>query len=327
MIKRANSMGPRFEANSLVTTSFKSGELLPEIEISAREMKNDREFKFLLDKIKRNRNIDFSQYRPRVLERRIQHRLHLTGCANYLDYVMLLNKDPEEYDRLIECLSIKVSEFFRDPKVFDLLGDMVIPQIVTEKQARGDKKIRAWSCGAAFGQEAYSMAILFCEVLGISLDGFDIKILATDIDKDALEKAPWGSYDRTSLHKISPHLLFKYFTRIGDRYILSDKARALVSFQYHDIISGNTMPSMDLVLCRNLLIYFQKENQATILKKLHEVLMSSGFLVLGKTETLPPQMSDCFDVVDLRERIYRKRLPIKQERQGRKMAEICATKV
>ena len=264
-----SGMQKRHKMNSLAATPFRQQELLPEIENSARQIKNERELRFLLDKIKRNRNIDFSQYRLRVLERRIQHRLHLTGCANYLDYVMLLNKDPEEYDRLIECLTIKVSEFFRDPKVFDLFGDMVIPQIVSEKQARGDKKIRAWSCGAAFGQEAYSMAILFCEVLGTDLDGFDIKILATDIDKDALEKAPWGSYDRTSLRKISPHLLFKYFTRFGDRYILSDKARSLVSFNYHDIVSGNTFSGMDLVLCRNLLIYFQKELQKTILQNLH----------------------------------------------------------
>jgi chemotaxis protein methyltransferase CheR len=171
------------------------------------------------------------------------------------------------------------------------------------------------------------MAILFCEVLGTDLDGFDIKILATDIDKDALEKAPWGSYDRTSLRKISPHLLFKYFTRFGDRYILSDKARSLVSFNYHDIVSGNTFSGMDLVLCRNLLIYFQKELQKTILQNLHAALNPGGFFVLGKTETLPPQMFDCFDVVDLRERIYRKILPIKQKREGWKMAEICATDV
>jgi len=139
-----------------------------------------------------NTHIDFKQYRLQVLKRRVQYRLDLAGCANYWDYILLLNKDPQEYDRLIECLTIKVSEFFRDTKVFDLLGDVIIPEIVSKKQTLGARMIRAWSCGTAHGQEAYSMAILFCESLGPRLDDFDIKILATDIDKKVLEEAPWG---------------------------------------------------------------------------------------------------------------------------------------
>jgi chemotaxis protein methyltransferase CheR len=295
-----------------------------EAEKIAKVKDTDKELEFLLNKIKRNKNIDLSQYRSSILERRIRHRLHLTKCATYLDYVMLLNKDPEEYDRMIECLSIKVSEFFRDPKVFDLLGDMVIPQIISEKQIRGDRKIRAWSCGTAYGQEAHSMAILFCETLGSRIEDFDIKVLGTDIDKSALEKAPWGSYDRTALRRINSHLLFKYFTRVEDRYMINDKVRSLVSFRYHDVISDNSIPSMDLVLCRNLLIYFQKELQITVLQNLFTALNPGGFFVLGKTETLPPSMVECFEVVDLRERIYRKRSPINQKREERKMSEICA---
>ncbi len=270
-------------------------------------MKDDREYKFLLDKIQRNKNIDFSQYRPQILERRIQHRLHLAGCANYLDYVMLLNKDPQEYDRLIECLTIKVSEFFRDSKVFDLLGDTIIPEIVSQKQTLGVQKIRAWSCGTAHGQEAYSMAILFCEALGKGLDDFDIKIVGTDIDKNVLEEAPWGSYDKSALQKIGTHLVFKYFARFQDRYVVSDRAKTLVTFKYHDALSDNTMFGMDIVLCRNLLIYFKKGLQEKALCNLFTALNPGGFLVLGKTETLPPQMLDYFEVVDLRERIYRKK--------------------
>jgi chemotaxis protein methyltransferase CheR len=315
------------EADYFTAKPIKHMELLANTGEITNEKEADKEFKFLLEKIKRNKNIDLSQYRSKILERRIQHRLHLTRCANYLDYVMLLNKDPEEYDRLIECLTIKVSEFFRDPKVFNLLGDTVIPQIVSEKQARGDKRILAWSCGTALGEEAHSMAILFCESLGRKIGDFDIKILGTDIDKSTLEKAPWGSYDRRALRRMSPHLLFKYFTRVKDRYILNDKTRSLVSFRYHDVISDNSIPSMDLVLCRNLLIYFRKEHQEAIVQKLNVSLNPGGFLVLGKTETLPPQMLGCFEVVDLRERIYRKRLPIKQKREGWKVAEISATNV
>ena len=277
-------------------------------------MKDDREYNFLLNKIMKNTNIDFRQYRPQVLKRRIQHRLHLARCVTYWDYILLLNKDLQEYDRLIECLTIKVSEFFRDPKVFDLLGGAVIPEIISQKQTQGDKKIRAWSCGTAYGQEAYSMAILFCEALGSALNDFDIKILATDIDNDALEKAPWGSYDRkalANLSKMRAHLLFKYFTRLQDknvdRYVLSDKARVLVTFKHHDVISNSLNPGMDLILCRNLLIYFQKELQEKAISNLYHALNPGGFLILGKTENIPLQIIDYFDVVDLRERTYRKK--------------------
>ena len=150
------------------------------------------------------------------------------------------------------------------------------------------------------------MAMLFCEALGRGLNEFEIRIVATDIDKNTLEEAHWGSYGRRALSKISPHLVFKYFTRVGDRYIVNDRVRSLVKFKYHDIVSGNTVSGMDLVLCRNLLIYFQKELQENILRKLHTALNPGGFLVMGNTESMPPQMQGFFDVVSLRERIYSK---------------------
>ena len=271
-------------------------------------MEDGRQYKFLLDKIMRNTNIDFNGYRAQFVKRRLQHRLNSAGCNSYWEYISLLNKDPKEYDRLIETLTIKESYFFRDTKVFKLLGNGIIPEIVSQKQAEGAKKIRAWSCGTAFGQEVYSMAILFREVLGNRIKDFDIKILATDIDKDTLEKAPWGSYDKRALRKMAPHLLFKYFARFQDRYVLSDRARVLVSFEHHDIVSGIPKRGMDLVLCRNLLIYFEKELQEKVLHNLHTALNPGGFLILGKTETIIEQMRDYFNVVDLRERIYRKEL-------------------
>ncbi len=269
-------------------------------------MEDDRQYKFLLDKIMRNTNIDFSEYRPQQLKRRLQHRLHSAGCNNYWEYITLLNKDPKEYDRLIETLTIKESYFFRDTEVFELLENGIIPEIVSQKQAEGAKKIRAWSCGTATGQEAYSIAMLFREVLGNRTKDFDIKILGTDIDEDALEKAPWCSYDKRALCKMAPHLLFKYFTRFQDRYVVSDRVRVLVSFKHHDVISGIPKRGMDLVLCRNLLIYFEKELQEKVLHNLHTALNPGGFLILGKTETITEQMKENFSVVDLRERIYRK---------------------
>ena len=268
---------------------------------------NDREFKFLLDKIKRSRNIDFSGYRPQVLQRRIAQRLDLVGCATYWDYIMLLNKDPKEYDRLIESLTVKVSEFFRDAKVFHLLGEAIIPEIISLKRSQGNKKICAWSCGTAFGQEAYSIAMLFLETTGVNLDNFDLKIVATDVDKSVLKEAPWGSYDRRSLGNMKPHLLFKYFTQSQDRYVVSDRAREVVTFEAHDLISGRSKGDMDLILCRNLLIYFQEELQEKALANLYSALNPGGFLVLGAVEAIKPPMSDYFEAVDLKAKIYRKK--------------------
>jgi len=274
-------------------------------------MEDEREYNFLLNNILMNRNINFSQYRPQILKRRIQHRLHLSGCTTFLEYIALLNKEPLEYDELLDCLTIKVSEFFRDFKVFDKLSEIVLPEIISQKLTKGDNTIRAWSCGAAHGQEAFSLAILFSEAQGRKFVDFDIKIIASDIDKKALAEGPWSSYSREALRKMAPHFLFKYFTQFQEngvnRYIVNDRAKDLVSFLYHNVISDRPIPSVDLILCRNLLIYFEKELQVKTINNLFSALNPGGFLVLGKTENLPPQLIEYFETVDLRERIYRKK--------------------
>ena len=258
----------------------------------------------------RSTNIDFSGYRPQLLKRRVQHRLHVAGCDSYWEYVSLLNKYPSEYDRLIESLTIKESYFFRDKNVFELLKNEVIPEIICQKHVEESNVIRVWSCGMGHGQEAYSIAILLCEALGQWIDDYDIRILATDIDKDALEKAPWGSYTKRALRNMSPHLLYKYFTKVRDRYVVSDRVRILVDFHRHDIALGPVKQGMDLVLCRNLLIYFEKGLQEKAVRNLHSALNPGGFLILGKAETLPERVRDHFDIIDLAERVYRDNLTL-----------------
>jgi len=270
-------------------------------------MTDEHDFSFLLDKLSRNRGIDFRQYQRTVIERRIRHRFNLTHCETAWEYISLLNKDPEEYDRLIECLTIKVSEFFRDSAAFTWLREAIVPEIVAARKADGTKRVRAWSCGAALGQEAFSLAILFGEALGPRIEGFDLQIVATDIDRSSLEKAPWGSYAEANVRKIPPHLLLKYFARAGERYVLKDSIRSLVSFQYHDVLSSPVGEGMDLALCRNVLIYFQKELQEKALNNLHRALGPGGFLVLGGSESLTPGMQSRFDAVDSPARVYRKR--------------------
>ncbi len=269
-------------------------------------MEEDRELMTVLEKVKRNRAIDFTRYRPTVLRSRLRARLHATGCESYWDYVVVLNRDPGEYDRLIESLTIKVSEFFRDPDVFELLRGRVIPEVTAAAAAGPGSKIRAWSCGAAFGQEAYSLAILFCEALGEHAAPSGVEIIATDIDQQAIEQAPWGAYDAASMRRMKPHVLFKYFTRFEDRYVIAERPRSLVRFLRHNIVSDGPRPGMDLILCRNLLIYFEQELQQKVLDDLCASLNPGGFLVLGKVETLPVSMRDDMEAVDPRQKIFRK---------------------
>jgi len=275
-------------------------------------MVNEKEFQFLLDKISRNKNIDFGHYRGTVLKRRVMHRMHLTDCKNYWEYLMLLNTTPREYDRLIEAMTIKVSNFFRNPEVFVLLSEIIVPEIIARKRYSGNKNIRAWSCGAAWGQEAYSMAILFCEAQGKRLKAINLRITATDIDPEVVETAPWCAYEKDSLNRVPSHLVYKYFIRIKNRYVLKDRVRNLVNFKYHDVLSGylnsnHLNQGMDLVLCRNLLIYFRKAHQVKALCNIYNSMNPGGFLLLGKTETLPAQILERFETIDLRDRIYRKK--------------------
>jgi chemotaxis methyl-accepting protein methylase len=168
-------------------------------------------------------------------------------------------------------------------------------------------RMRAWSCGAAFGQEAYSLAMLLCEFLGGNMPDFDVRILATDIDRVAIEKARWASYDKDAMSGVGMSLLFKYFTRLGDSYVVSDRARALVTFRCHDVVSDKPGRGMDLVLCRNLLIYLERDLQATALENVYTSMRPGGYLVLGATENIGPNMSQRFEVIDRKARIYRKR--------------------
>jgi chemotaxis methyl-accepting protein methylase len=145
--------------------------------------------------------------------------------------------------------------------------------------------------------------------LGGSPRDFDVKILATDIDRAALHQARWGSYERDALTGIGPHILFKYFTPGGGRYAVNDRARSMVDFKYHDVTSDVQLSGMDLVICKNLLIYLQKESRERALANLSHAVNPGGFLVLGKTESLDSPAADRFDVVSSRDRVYRKLQP------------------
>ncbi len=270
-------------------------------------------FEFLKRKISRERGFNCDYYKESVLERRIRNRMRRANINSfieyaYIEYAELLDRDEEEYNTLIDTLTVNVTEFFRDPSAFKILKNTVIPSIISNKDTQGRKVISVWSAGCASGEEPYSVAILFREFLGDKIEGYHFHINATDIDATVLEKAKAGVYSESQLKNVNSLYLRKYFTKEGNMYRISDDIKKFVRLRKHDLISGMDLKYFDLILCRNVMIYFSRETQEEIFMRFLHALNPSGYLMIGKTETLTAGMEKKLELIDLHERIYRKPL-------------------
>ncbi len=217
----------------------------------------------------------------------------------------ILDSDTLEYNKLMDCLTINVTQFFRDPATFEALEKAVLPQLVSDKQNRKGKVIRMWSAGCASGEEPFSIAILLNEVLRNERYDIIVSIYATDIDEKILKKAEMGEYDDLSMEKVKREYIDRYFTYSG-RYKVKDEIKRSVRFKRHDLISEKALTQLDLILCRNVLIYFSRNLQEKLFAQFHQGLNKGGYLVIGKTETLAMEAMKMFKAVDVRERIYQK---------------------
>ncbi len=265
------------------------------------------EFKFLLGKIQRTKSIDFSLYRPGTLKRRIQSRLRATGCSSYSEYLLYLNKNSHEYDLLLDAMTINVTEFFRDSATFACLEKNVIPEIIRMKERSGKKVIRVWSAGSSYGEEAYSLAMLFSEALKEKMPRFYLRIFGTDIDANCIQVAKQGVYSREQVKKIPAFLLEKYFSFTGSGYELESGIKDIVRFSLHNLVSDNPLGPMDLILCRNVLIYFKRPLQESVCRNFYKTLHEDGFLVLGKVESLMGWAFAGLNTINLQERVYQKK--------------------
>ena len=270
-------------------------------------MQDDKNLKLLLDKVHRNKGVDFSLYRTSTIKRRLSVRIRKLGLKDTLDYIIHLNQNPSEYDRLIEEITINVTEFFRNPKVFEAIGKKIIPEIMRIKESHADKTIRVWSAGSSNGEEAYSLAILFAEALRDQRVPNPVKIHATDIDPDCVRNAEEGTYGPNSLKEVEGRILKRYFDKKGDGYTVSDDLRRRVSFEVHDLVSNDYFKHLDIIICRNVLIYFTKPLQEMVYTRFEKALNPGGFLVLGKVESVWGVKQKNFEIVDNQEKIYRKK--------------------
>jgi two-component system CheB/CheR fusion protein len=240
-----------------------------------------------LDEVRKRSGINFHTYKPGTIWRRLQRRLAATGARSLEEYQGYLQGHPEEYQRLVASFLIKVTEFFRDPDLFTHLRRHVLPDVIRRARERGDE-IRLWSAGCATGEEAYSLAMVLCEALGDELERVDVRLFATDIDLDAVAFARRGRYPASALSGVSADLTARYFTEEAGEYQITKRLRSLLIFGQHDLGQRPPFPNVDLILCRNVLMYFTPELQQRALQLFAFALRDAGYLVLGKTEIASP---------------------------------------
>jgi two-component system CheB/CheR fusion protein len=251
--------------------------------------------------------IDFSHYKASTVTRRIERRLALNRSLDIDMYVEQLRSDPRELSSLYEDLLIGVTRFFRDDAAFEVLEHRIIPELV--ERTNPEDQIRVWVPGCATGQEAYSIAMLFYERLQARRRPINLKVLATDVHKSSIDHASTGLYSAEQVDGISSERLERFFTLKPEGYQISQTLRESIVFAPHNLIRDAPFTKMDLITCRNMLIYLQPHAQKTVLTLFHFSLKPGGFLFLGSSES-PGGLIDEFDTIDEHAKIYRKRRDI-----------------
>ena len=264
----------------------------------------DIALKKIIDFIFQQKGLDLESYRKNFLVRRLSLRMQATKSESAQEYLKLLREDPREINQFLDHLSINVTEFFRDPDVFEAFRKTALRDILARKQGACRRVLRIWSAGCASGQEAYSLAIVAALELGEKSD-LRVKIWGTDIDEAALEEARKGEYEAQSLQKIDKRLLAKYFIPIDNNsYRISDKIRQMVEFKKCNLADEPPFKLLDAIFCRNVMIYLSRPQKDDLFSRFHFLLNPGGYLVLSKVETLWEKCK--FLTVLPKEKIYQK---------------------
>jgi chemotaxis protein methyltransferase CheR len=255
-------------------------------------------------RIQRERGFNWESYKEKCLIRRVAVRMRARGTATLEEYEEILDRDPAEYDRLLETLTINVSKFFRNPEIWESIRDRVVPPLF--ESAVPVRRI--WSAGCASGEEPYSISILLHEWAERhagrhQLDRF--RIFGTDIDRRSLDAARAASYPEIVLDETPPDLRARWFSD-GPPFQLDPRATSMVEFEHRDLISDPPLMDLSLIVCRNVIIYFDREVQERLFQRFHDALLPGGILVLGKVETLLGRARSLFEPVLQRQRIFRK---------------------
>src|SRR5438552_17951294 len=249
----------------------------------------DPKFETLLQFLQQQRGFDFTGYKRPSLMRRVARRMQMLAVPDYGDYRDYLEVHPEEFAHLFNTILINVTSFFRDEPAWDYLRKEIVPRLLATK--RGHDSVRVWSAGCASGQEAYSLATVLAEAVGREAFRERVKIYATDVDEEALGQARLASYTPKEMEGMDGTLRDRYFEAGSGRYVFRTDLRRSVIFGRHDLVQDAPISRLDLLACRNTLMYFNAETQANILQRFHFALngntdSSNGFLFLGRAEML-----------------------------------------
>ena len=279
-------------------------DLVKGVDMPKPQEKVDDTLRDVLLLVNRQAHIDFRHYKPTTILRRISRRMAVTHVGNLREYAKYLEDHPDEVAELVMSFLIKVTEFFRDAQAFAYLKKNIMPRIIERAQA-GDKTLRFWSAGCATGEEPYTLALLVADLLGAELPQWSVKIFATDLDEDAINFARRGLYPPNVLEKLPEGYRERFFEKMDHGYRISKTLRQLVIFGHQDLSRGVPFPRIDLVVCRNLLIYFNAELQQHVLDlfafSLHH---TNGYLFLGKAETVRPSQA-FYEQIDRRLKVFR----------------------
>ena len=277
----------------------------PRVEESARLPVGDANtFKKILDLLRHHRGVDFSLYKPNTIERRITRRMVLNKSSALGDYAAFLKGNQKEIDLLYADVLISVTSFFRNPEAFDALKTRVFPQLLRDRKR--DDPVRVWTLGCSTGQEAYSIAMAYMEFAGDVAGAPRLQVFATDLNEPLLDKARHGLYSKSLAGEISPERLRRFFTEEQGGYRISKPLRETCVFARQNILNDPPFSRMDLISCRNLMIYIEPHLQKKILPNFHYALKPGGFLFLGASESIGP-FTDLFEAVDKKQKIFAKK--------------------
>ena len=284
-------------------------------------MAEERTLKDLVRELAEERGFDLRGYKPTTLERRVRRRMQQLNIGSYEDYLDYIRHENGETAKLLDTVLINVTRFFRDTQAWDVLTEQVLPMLV--KNRPPGSSFRVWCAGCATGEEAYSVAILLCELLGERVKDYEIKIYGTDNDESALNTARRAEYTSESLRGVRPDIKAKYFTGRPIMRVVRDVRRMLI-FGRGNLLADAPISHVDLLLCRNVLIYFDTTAQAQIMGRLRYALNEGGVLFLGKSESQLKRNSD-FIPINQRWRLFQRRStlagPAWQEGPGRRDME------
>ena len=268
------------------------------------EEKAEDPLRELLGQVSRHTNIDFRNYKPSTILRRIARRMAVTHAGSLREYAAHLDAHHEEAQELIRAFLIKVTGFFRDPEAFEFIREKVMPELISQGREQG-KVLRFWSAGCSTGEEPYSLALLLADLLGPELPEWSIKIFATDLDEGVINFARRGVYPANILDELPDDYLPRYFEPFDQSFRIAKTLRQMVIFGQQDLSRGVPFPRIDLVSCRNLLIYLKPELQQSVLDLFaYSLHQTNGFLFLGKAETARPTKAT-FELINKKWKIYR----------------------